>query len=295
MATRSKRHHYIPRWLLREFCDGKRLWVGFTASGEVKHLTPRTAFVKFDGYTRTDHIESGDGEYTPTRSDPDEQMLAGLDARTSKAARELLGWARRFRRSGDATPHLTSEVVETNKLLLVVQASRTRASQDRIGLLTSHADTFFDVMYQLAAEQHHPLPEREQLESDPDLQSIISVLQQNMRANFAAINHPILQEKAHEFIRARGLQIAITASGGAEFVIGGHGLTIIERPTGQHAWLPLAPDVAISLSPDPESYRFGICPDSFVEIHNKSALAMSDMIAGKSRTVVEQLLQAAKQ
>ena len=112
------------------------------------------------------------------------------------------------------------------------------------------------------------------------------MLQQNMRANFAG---PILQEKAHEFIRARGLQIAITASGGAE-VIGGHGLTIIERPTGQHAWLPHAGRRNLTLV-DPESYRFGICPDSFVEIHNKSALAMSDMIAGKSRAVVEQLLQ----
>ena len=75
-------------------------------------------------------------------------------------------------------------------------------------------------------------------------------------------------------------------------MIGSHGLTIIERPTGQHAWLPLAPDVAISLSPEPESYRFGICPDSFVELHNKSTLAMSDMIAGKSRAAMEQLVRA---
>ena len=295
MATRSKRHHYIPRWLLREFCDCKQLWVGFTGSGKVKHLSPSNAFVRSDGYTRTDYSDSGDGEYKAIRSDPDEQKLADLDARTSKAARELRTWARRLRRSGDSTARLADEVVDTNKQLLVVQASRTRASQDRVGLLTSHADTFFDVMYQLAAEQHHPLPERQQLQSDPDIQSIISVLQQNMRANFAAVNHPILEEKALEFIRARGLQVATIASGGAEFVIGSHGLTIIERPTGQHAWLPLAPDVAISLSPEPGSYGFGICRDSFVELHNKSALAMSDMIAGKSRAVVEQLLQAAKQ
>ena len=159
--------------------------------------------------------------------------------------------------------------------------------------MSSHTDTFFDVLYQLAAEQRHPLPERERLESDPDIGSIISVLQQNMRANFAAGDHPILEEKEQEFLRARGLQIAITASGGAEFVIGSHGLTIIERPTGQHAWLPLAPDVAISLSPEPGSYQFGVCPDSFVELHNKSALAMSDMIAGKSKALIEQLLRVA--
>ena len=292
MATRSKRHHYIPRWLLREFCDGKRLWVGFAASGKVKHLTPSNAFVKVDGYTRTDYIEGGDGEYKATKSDPDEQKLADLDGRTSSAARELLGWARRRRRTGDSTELLAPKVADINKQLLVVQASRTRASQDRVGLLTSHADTFFEVMYERAAELHHPLPERHQLESDPDIQSIVSEQQQNMRANFAAINHPILEKKAHEFIRARGLQIAITASGGTEFVIGSHGLTIIERPTGQHAWLPLAPDVAISLSPEPESYRFGICPDSFVELHNKSTLAMSDMIAGKSRAAIEQLVRA---
>ena len=110
MATRSKRHHYIPRWLLREFCDGKHLWVGFAASGKVKHLTPSNAFVKVDGYTRTDYIEGGDGEYKATKSDPDEQKLADLDAQTSKAARELLTWARRLRRSArlNGTPRRRS-------------------------------------------------------------------------------------------------------------------------------------------------------------------------------------------
>ena len=97
MAARSKRHHYIPRWILREFGDGKHLWVGFAATGKVKHLTPGNAFVKVDGYTRTDYIESGDGEYKATKSDPDEQKLADLDGRTSRAAHELLGW-------GEAAP-----------------------------------------------------------------------------------------------------------------------------------------------------------------------------------------------
>ncbi len=71
--------------------------------------------------------------------------------------------------------------------------------------------------------------------------------------------------------------------------MGSHGITILDGDQ-REGWLPLAPDVAITLSAKLDSCAVGIYPESFVEAHNRAAFEMSERVAGCSRRVIEDLL-----
>ena len=292
MAKRSKRHHEVPRWLLREFCRARAewLWVGFKATSEVRQLHVSAVFVRSDGNTRTDYVPDGTGGFSRVRSDPDEQALATFDAETSAFARQLLGEARHHRSTGQPL-RLSWETVEGCKTLIVGQARRTIESQQRIGLMPGDEDLQLDLLYQRADGEGRSLPGREELASLEETQVVLSDLSQNKSANFSSGSHPILSAKESDFLNRCGLQVAVTDRSGDEFVIGSHGVTICDGGAGG-SWLPLAPDVAIGLSSEPDSYAVGTCPGSFVNVHNRSALDLSQRLAGSSKQVIEDLLNA---
>ena len=138
--------------------------------------------------------------------------------------------------------------------------------------------------------QGQQLPPREELVKDPRVRNLFDVLSQNQRANFASANHPILADKEREFLAEVGLSMAVIRDPNREFIIGSHGVTVVENTDGKTAWLPLAPDVAISLSNRPGTMDIGICTEEFVQRHNLAALAFSAQVAGCSRDVIQALL-----
>ena len=148
----------------------------------------------------------------------------------------------------------------------------------------------WDLYYKHAEDVGFELGPREELARDPRIQDLFSVHEQNYSANFASGDHSILKDKEDKFLLETGLRVAVIVSSGLKFVIGNQGITMLKEPAGEVCWLPLAPDVAICLTARLNSYELGICSDSFVEQHNKRALAMSRMIAGNSKQAIEDLL-----
>ena len=293
MTERSKRHHEVPQWILRTFCIGEseRLWVGFKDTRKVESSVPKKVFFRRDGNTRTDYIADGGGGFKRLRSDRDERILAEFDSRASGAAGQLLQWARQIRETRKPPGALPPDVVDYCKALVVAQARRTLASQDRIGLIQGHEDLLWDLYYERAGELGFELGRREDLAPHPRVQDVFSALEQNLRANFASGDDPTLKVKEDKFLRAAGLRVAVIASSGSRFVIGNQGITVLKEPAGEVSWLPLAPDVAICLTAQANSYGLGIFSDGFVEQHNRCALAMSRMIAGNSKQAIKDLLE----
>ena len=138
--------------------------------------------------------------------------------------------------------------------------------------------------------QGQQLPPREELVKDPRVRNLFDVLSQNHRANFASANHPILADKEREFLAQVGLSVAVIKDPNLEFIIGSHGVTVVENADGKTAWLPVAPDVAVSLSDRPGTVAMGICTEEFTQRHNHTALALSAQIAGRSKEVIQKLL-----
>ncbi len=291
-ARTSRRHHEIPIWLLKNFCarESKALWIGDKETGQVKSRSLRNLFVRRDGNTRTEYRLDANGILRSFNSDVDELKLKAFDNQASSCGRQLLRSARSYKATRDASGLVSAQLAHECKRIIAAQARRTRESQDRIGLLRDSESIYVSGYYDRADELGHELPSREAFVSDPQVQRVFADLDQNIRSNFSSGDDPILVQEENQFLQRHGLSVAVVAQSNSQFVIGSHGLTIIPTPSGNHSWLPLALDVAISLSTVPFSCSFRVVDRRFVKTHNRSALACSNRIASRSQFLVSELL-----
>ena len=296
MTPRSVRHHQVPVWHLKHFSwkSGKKemLWVGSKDPLTIRPSSVDETFFRNNANTRTDYQSQADGDPNPQKSDKDEKILADFDSKAAPAARQLISFARKWRDTREAAAELSLVDLETCKNIIVGQARRAWEAQDRAGLGEDKSELYLDLLFQRAEEQGQQLPSREDLLRNQLVTGRFNVLSQNHRATFASADHPILAVKETEFLAPLGLSIVVIENPTREFIIGSHGTTIVETAQGKTAWLPVAPDVAISLSDRPGTINIGICTDEFVELHNTAALALSAQVTGHSKEVIQELLGA---
>ena len=171
MRARSHLHHEVPKWLLKRFGrdPDKMLWVGSKDTREVRRISAKVTFARNDANTRTDYQSRGDGTFQQAKSDQDETLLANFDSQASRAAGELIDFARQWRDAGLVAPGLPPETVTVVKRLIVAQARRPRESQDRVGLNEDGYQLYLDLYLKRAEEVGQRLPSRENLLADPDV------------------------------------------------------------------------------------------------------------------------------
>ena len=294
MTPRSVRHHQVPKWLLKHFSWKKRnsnmLWVGFKDTREIKQANVDNTFFRNNANTRTDYHSQDGGNVQPTKSDRDEKILRDFDNQAAPAVRRLIGFSRKWRDAGPVSPLLSPVDLEIYKQLVVVQARRTRESQDRMGMGEDKSALYLELFFRIAEEHGQQPPSKQDLLEDPRVTARFDTLSQNHRATFASANHPILADKEVEFLAPLGLRVAAIYPAASEFIIGSHGVTIIETPHGGDTWLPIAPDVAVSFYESPGIINIGIYPDEFVQQHNLAAFSASAQVAGQSKGTIQGLL-----
>ena len=94
---RRKRHHYIPRFLQKHFCEADgMLWYGIRDTQEVKRVSPRDAFVEKELYTsyQKAHECPNDIAYEP--DDRYEREFAELEDRAAPAIEKVIEGTRRL-------------------------------------------------------------------------------------------------------------------------------------------------------------------------------------------------------
>lgn len=287
MSQRSKRHHFVPRWLLKEFCVGNKLWVGTKGNCEPEERTPDGTFQRRNLNTRVEYLKAIDGTNTRRLSDEHENILGKLDNEAAKKLPELLAWARG---RGMSLPVLPFESQLLWKTVILAQARRSPESQDRVGWLVDIKSAFLDVTYERAEELGQPMPPRDELLSDEGVGQLFRELERNIRARFAAADDPQTASDGDAYVAKFGLAVGLVPSPTTELAIGSHGLTLVPTRNGHQSWLPLAPDVAICLFGEPGTLSFGIFNESFVRRHNLAVLSNSKQIAGRSRDLVVDLV-----
>ena len=76
---RRKRHHYVPVFLQKHFCDADgMLWYGIRDIQEVKRVSPRDAFVEKELYTSYEEAHEGPNDITYKPDDKYEREFADL-------------------------------------------------------------------------------------------------------------------------------------------------------------------------------------------------------------------------
>ena len=144
---------------------------------------------------------------------------------------------------------------------MLSMARRTPESQKRVQS-TSDTDPFYTAAKGQADKDNYPLPDREALNRNPNVQTLREYVLHNVDADFAAGNSPKDQNVESRFCLETGICIAVICNPSPRnsFLIGSHGLAIVQAchpdDSINGSWLPIAHDVAVLATAFPDKDYF---------------------------------------
>ena len=288
-SRRPKHQHFIPRMLLKSFCDDNgRLFYGDSKTLQVRLVSARDAFVKKHMYTR----------YSYEGNDPDASYESTLSL-IERAIEPIFGNIISAVRSG-TTPSLSPSDILAVKEFCFSLARRTPESQSRIAAV-SRDDAFFQAAQRLPDYGVNVgMPDKASLLSIDGMAGIAKKVLHNVDADFAASDDMDLSAQEAMFCAATEIHFVYLATTELEFVIGSHGLTFcdpqhtdIRSPRFDGSVLPIAPDVLIHIceaaGQEPLTVLRARAREN-VDTINKATLSLSRFVAGRSVRVVAELI-----
>ena len=276
--------------LLKDFCDhAGRLWVGSRRRNTPYVSSPSNAFVKKRLYMKSTPRTSHDGGIKWEESTEYEDALARIESAAAPVIRRIIESARR----GEC-PKLPSPMRDRWKLFYLAMARRTPESQQRVTAdKKPFPDIFYDVTSNLAAEHGVDFPDQASLYEDWRVVKLMMRVKANVDASFAAGTTPDARMQAERFCKSHGLSIAAITAPKRSFVIGSHGLAIVGRAPGKGCWLPIAHDVAIAVSTQPQRESLLLLNrsrDLMIRKINQASATQSERFAGPSERLVQRLM-----
>lgn len=282
----SRRHHYIPKMLLKNFCDDGRIWVGDRITKQIYPSTPRREFVKKDLYMRS----SIDGPKSYKKSDEHEKTLSQIESDAAPAIRRIIEQARR-----NQCPQLSPEDSNHWKRFMLAIPRRTPEYRDRVKRDKS-IDVFYEATKNIAIKENYMgLPDQSSLLSDPGISKLRDTIESNVDAKFAAGEHPRTREEVERFCRETGLFVVVIGMRNRSFVIGSHGLALVQsNDPAKGSWLPIAHDVAVAYTTTPDKEflcRLDRDNDWIIKRINRASATQSRKIAGRSKALICSLMR----
>ena len=281
-----KRQHYIPRLLLKNFCDSEGcLWVGDREEGKIWKGKPDDNFV-------IRHL------YTEHTFDPKTGNLTGKSYKHDEAIQKLEGAAgtvvkEMIRKARSKTcPRLSQKNSDIFKRFIFLMARRTPESQQRL-MASINSEDIYEVAKELAEKQNYPLPDKDALFQNIEIVRLAQKIEHNVDARFAAGDDSRLLQEEEKFCRETGLWIAVIDIPKRSFVIGSHGITIFKMRQDEHSCLPISHDVVVLASshPDSESLKtLGRDKDWLIRKINTATTSQSRWIAGCSEQLIHSLV-----
>ena len=296
--NKSVSHHTLADFLVKKFGDKKGyIWIGDKCHKEA-YKTQSTKIFAVDNINSTydlSQLADTDGEnfhekmeqLRSNRSDKYEKVLEKIDTRAARPISDIIEMAR-----SNCRPQLIPERKDRVMEFLLAQERRTPESQEQIFSTVDHDEVVNDVMEATLRDGGFDLS-RDWLNRSPVILELKQVMRENRIANFAAADHPILQHRTTEFLQENwGIVALVIRLPRRNFIIGSRGLTTIESGPLRGTWLPVAPDVAIALTPFHPNGML-LCPnrekERVIKAFNESTAAQSRIIAGQSKELVESL------
>ena len=220
-----------------------------------------------------------------------EQVLSKIESNAKPAISSVIEQVR-----GQRNPRLVLELDRRLKEFVIAMARRTPESQERVFGESdrSFEEVFDSVVKDLLKGAGYDVPEQDWFDRDPSVLKLKQTMKANHSANFAAGEHHILREESESFSRETGWSFALIELPKRSFVIGSHGLTVMQEGAALgDNWLPIAHDVAIQVTGFPDR-GFRLCLDdkneSIIKSINKATAAQSDIVVGRSEALIGSLM-----
>lgn len=285
-AKRSKRHHYIPEFLQKHFCDADgMLWYGIRDTRVVRRVSPDNAFVQKDLYTsyRQAHERSEDIAYEP--DDGFEHRFAeGIENRAAPAIERLIAGTRHRVSSGstDLLDQLSPAEITACKQLLISSMNRTPDAIEsaivRSGARSNQA------IWKLVRQElgRFPKPVQDEFFHRYLRSAAVDVASSSHRDVPGGID-----------LNGCGLVVAVYSSPQRRFILGSCGAAVLPDAKDDLGgdWLPISPDQAIGLHDDPANLRLHKDWKGLRRRINEALAKRSKLIAGDSKGLVERMLE----
>ena len=275
--------------LLKHFCDDEgHIWVGDTRREKVRRTTINSEFVIKHLYTKQS-VESKIGVST-SKSYEYENALGKLESSTAPIVEDVI----KHVRCGQY-PELSENSATTLKEFIFAMARRTPESQERIISTESFENIFYEVAKERADDLNYPLPSKSVLYDDLKIVRLMQLVGRNMFAGFAAGDDDRIRGEVKKFCSETGLAFAVICIPKRNFVIGSHGIGILNVGNNrEQSCLTLAHDVCVLPSPFPDRktlYRLDERADWLIKKINADAAMRSQQIAGRSEALIRSLMR----
>lgn len=282
---RQKRHHYIPRFLQKHFCDcDGMLWYGIRDTQVVKRVSPRDAFVEKDLYTSYADARERSDDILYEPDDQFERRFAELEGRAAPAIGKLIAGTRHLvdTDSKDLLVELSPAEITACKQLLISSMNRTPDAIEsaivRSGARSSQA------IWKLVRHELRRFPK-------PVQDGFFHRYLRSAAVDVASSSH---RDVPGGFdLDECGLVVAAHSSPTRRFIFGSSGVAVLPDAEGDLGgdWLPISPDQAIGLCDDPAVVRIHKDWEGLRRRINEALAKRSKLIAGDSKSLVERMLQ----
>ena len=293
-----RRNYFNPEMILKNFSNAKeQVWVNDGTC--TYHTQIRNVFVIRDLYAKWDWARIPEGadyeEFLASvpRTYEYEDHLANIESEAEPVITAIIEQAR-----CQNSLVLEPRQRDVLKRFVFALAHRTPEAQNRAAIFSGYTDAFYEVVKKDARLNNYPLPDKESFYEDPRFRHISDMALSNTRARFAAGDNNRLENDDLRFARETGVAVAVIRDQCVEFVLGSHGLTLLEHSLPPYlpaiSWLPVAPDIAVGITTWPDrdvltelSAQTG--GTEIVSLINRSTADLSERIVGASEALVRSL------
>lgn len=284
---RRIRHHYVPQFLQRHFCDADgMLWYGIRDAEMVKRVSPRHAFVEKELYTSYEgHERPNDIVYEP--HDRFERTFEELEKRAAPAIQKLIAGTRHLMDSDsrDLLAQLSSAEITACKQLLISSMNRTPGAIES-AIVRSGARSNQRIWRLVRQELgHFPKPVQDEF------------FHRYLRSAAAHVASDSHRHVPRGFdLNACGLVVAAYSSPKRRFILGSCGAAVLPDAKNDLGgdWLPISPDQAIGLHDDPANLRLHKDWKGLRRRINEALAKRSNLIAGDSKSLVTRMLRRSR-
>lgn len=281
-SERRKRHHYVPVFLQKHFCDADgMLWYGIRVTQEVKKVSPRHAFVEKELYTSYQATErSHDIAYEA--DDKYERQLAELERRAASAIGKLVAGISDLMDGGDADVLRRISPPEINACKELVVSMSNRTSEAMNSAIAQSRQALDDTIAELDLGPIQRFPRPVQAE-------LIMRLEKSAMAHVASSSHFHAPEGLE--LNGFGLVVAAYPNSKSRFILGSCGVAHLPMPGDptypDGTWLPITSSHAIGLSNDRNTITLLKNREPLQRRINEALAKRSKLIAGNSRGLIE--------
>ncbi len=277
-TTQSKKHHYIPRMLLKNFKDDSGLLQVFDRT--------TGKFRKNSDLFKVNHLNTQYGDGGRRDNWEAEERLSRIESDAEPAILKIIKAVKMNR-----FPKLSPEHRAACKRFFIHMVLRNPKHAQQILRAMRVDDAVYEAYRRLLNNQDIPVPDRHMFGSDPRWIELKKKIVHNNRARFAAGLPSQLSGEIERYIGNYGLLFGVICEPKVKFVIGS--CAVIRNSAmddNPFEWLPVDPDVAISIRGTPDKECLLQLESEEIDRVNMSSFAQSSVIAAQNKSDLERVV-----